>query len=171
VADAGSEISRAQLLELVPQREPFRFIDEIVEVDEEHIVSRYTFRADADFYRGHFPGNPMTPGVLLIEAMAQTGVVALGIYIVGTQKGLDEVGRFLTVFSDVNAEFSSVVRPGETLTISARKVFFRRMKLRSEVEMRKDDGSLVATATLGGMGVEVASITSEETSEQPGSQR
>ena len=171
MAEAGTEISRAQLLEMVPQQEPFRFIDEILEVDEKHIVSKYTFRADADFYRGHFPGNPMTPGVLLIEAMAQTGVVALGIYILGTQKGLDHVQRFLTVFADVSAEFSSVVRPGETLTISARRVFFRRMKLRSEVEMRKNDGSLVATATLGGMGVEVASITSEETSGQRGSRR
>lgn len=159
MAEAGHELSRAQLLQMVPQQEPFRFIDEIVEVDAEHIVSRYTFRADADFYRGHFPGNPITPGVLLIEAMAQTGVVALGIYIVATEKGLDEVGRYLTVFADVNAEFSGVVRPGEPLTITGKKVYFRRMKLRSEVEMRKQDGSLVATASLGGMGVEVTSIT------------
>jgi 3-hydroxyacyl-[acyl-carrier-protein] dehydratase len=57
------------------------------------------------------------------------------------------------VFTDVTAEFSGVVRPGDTVTISARKVFFRRMKLRSEVEMRAADGTLVATATVAGMGV------------------
>jgi 3-hydroxyacyl-[acyl-carrier-protein] dehydratase len=154
VADEKTIISPAQLLELIPQQEPFRFIDEIVEVDEEHIVSRYTFRPDADFYRGHFPGNPVTPGVLLIEAMAQTGVVALGIYIVGTQKGLEYVRRHLTVFTDVTADFAGVVKPGSTVTISAKKVFFRRMKLRAEVEMHSTDGSLVASATLAGMGVE-----------------
>jgi 3-hydroxyacyl-[acyl-carrier-protein] dehydratase len=150
----GEPLRGAEVLELLPQQEPFRFVDEILEVDAEHIVSRYTFRPEADFYRGHFPGNPITPGVLLIEAMAQTGVVALGIYLVGSERGRDEVRRVLTVFTDVTAEFSGVVRPGDTVTISARKVFFRRMKLRSEVEMRAADGTLVATATLAGMGIE-----------------
>ena len=143
-----------EVLARIPQQEPFRFLDEIVEVDADHIVSRYTFRPEADFYRGHFPGNPITPGVLLIEAMAQTGVVALGIYLVGSERGRDEVRRVLTVFTDVTAEFSGVVKPGDTVTISARKVFFRMMKLRSEVRMTKADGTLVASATLAGMGVE-----------------
>ena len=114
--------------------------------------SRYTFRPEADFYRGHFPGNPITPGVLLIEAMAQTGVVALGIYLVARDRGVEDVRRVLTVFTDCTAEFSGVVRPGDTVTIRARKVFFRRMKLRAEVEMRLADGTLVATATVAGMG-------------------
>ena len=56
------------------------------------------------------------------------------------------------------------------VTITGKKVYFRRMKLRSDVEMRKDDGSLVATASLGGMGVEVASITDAGEGEQPGSE-
>ena len=162
MAEAGSPITGATLLELLPQQEPFRFVDEIVEVDDEHIVARYTFRPDADFYRGHFPGNPITPGVLLIESMAQTGVVALGIYLVAREKGIEEVRRVLTVFTDVDAEFSGVVRPGDTVTISARKVFFRRMKLRAEVEMRKADGSLVATATVAGMGVPAVGLAEQE---------
>jgi 3-hydroxyacyl-[acyl-carrier-protein] dehydratase len=159
VAEPFPPPSAAQVLALLPQQEPFRFVDEIVEVDAEHIVARYTFRPEADFYRGHFPGNPITPGVLLIEAMAQTGVVALGIYLVARERGVEEVRRVLTVFTDVTAEFSGVVRPGETVTIRARKVFFRRMKLRAEVEMSKDDGSLVATATVAGMGIEAAAAT------------
>jgi 3-hydroxyacyl-[acyl-carrier-protein] dehydratase len=153
----------AAVLALLPQQQPFRFVDEILEVDDDHIVSRYTFRPEADFYRGHFPGNPITPGVLLIEAMAQTGVVALGIYIVARERGLEQVRRVLTVFTDVTAEFSGVVRPGDTVTIRARKVFFRRMKLRSEVEMRLADGTLVATATLAGMGVEARAATAGAT--------
>jgi 3-hydroxyacyl-[acyl-carrier-protein] dehydratase len=154
----AAEITGATLLELLPQQEPFRFVDEIVEVDEEHIVARYTFRPDAHFYRGHFPGNPITPGVLLIESMAQTGVVALGIYLVASEKGVEEVSKVLTVFTDVTAEFSGVVRPGDTVTINARKVFFRRMKLRAEVEMRTADGSLVASATVAGMGVDAGAL-------------
>ncbi len=150
----AESLTPAEVLALVPQQEPFRFVDEILEVDADHIVSRYTFRPEADFYRGHFPGHPITPGVLLIEAMAQTGVVALGIYLVGSERGRDEVRRVLTVFTDVTAEFSGVVKPGDTVTIAARKVFFRRMKLRAEVEMKKADGTLVASATLAGMGIE-----------------
>ena len=156
MAEPHAPLSGAQVLELLPQRDPFRFVDEILEVDDDHIVSRYTFRSGADFYRGHFPGNPITPGVLLIEAMAQTGVVALGIYLVARERSVEDVRRVLTVFTDVNAEFSGVVRPGDTVTITARKVFFRRMKLRAEVEMRKADGSLVATATVAGMGIQGA---------------
>ena len=150
-------LTGAQVLALLPQQEPFRFVDEILELDDEHIVARYTFRPEADFYRGHFPGNPITPGVLLIEAMAQTGVVALGIYLVSRERSVEDVRRVLTVFTDVTAEFSGVVRPGDTVTMRARKVFFRRMKLRAEVEMRRDDGTLVATATVAGMGIEAAS--------------
>jgi 3-hydroxyacyl-[acyl-carrier-protein] dehydratase len=152
----GDTLDSAGILALLPQQEPFRFVDEILEVDDAHIVSQYTFRPDADFYRGHFPGNPITPGVLLIEAMAQTGVVALGIYLVARERGAQEVKRVLTVFTDVTAEFSGVVRPGDTVRISARKVFFRRMKLRAEVEMRNADGTLVAQATVAGMGIEAA---------------
>ena len=154
MAEPFAPPSGAEVLALLPQQEPFRFVDEILEVDDDHIVSRYTFRPEADFYRGHFPGNPITPGVLLIEAMAQTGVVALGIYLVARERGVEDVRRVLTVFTDVSAEFTGVVRPGNTVTMRARKVFFRRMKLRAEVEMRLADGSLVATATLAGMGVE-----------------
>jgi len=156
VAEPFVPLTGSQVLELLPQREPFRFVDEILEMGDDHIVARYTFRPEADFYRGHFPGNPITPGVLLIEAMAQTGVVALGIYLVARERGVEEVRRVLTVFTDVTAEFTGVVRPGDTVTIRARKVFFRRMKLRAEVEMRKADGSLVATATVAGMGIEGA---------------
>jgi 3-hydroxyacyl-[acyl-carrier-protein] dehydratase len=159
VAEPFAPLDGPAVLALVPQQEPFRFVDEILEVDDDHIVSRYTFRPEADFYRGHFPGNPITPGVLLIEAMAQTAVVALGIYIVAKERGAEAVRRTLTVFTDVTAEFSGVVRPGDTVTIRARKLFFRRMKLRSEVEMRKADGTLVATATLAGMGVEAQAAT------------
>ena len=150
-------MSGDRILDLLPQQEPLRFVDEILEVDDDPHRGGCRVRPDADFYRGHFPGNPITPGVLLIEAMAQTGVVALGIYLVARERGVEDVRRVLTVFTDVSAEFSGVVRPGDTVTIRARKVFFRRMKLRAEVEMRVADGSLVATATVAGMGIDAAS--------------
>jgi 3-hydroxyacyl-[acyl-carrier-protein] dehydratase len=147
------ELSRAEVLAAVPQQAPFRFIDEILEIDDEHIVAACRFHADADFYRGHFPGHPITPGVLLVEAMAQAGVVALGIYLLAKQSSPEDAKRLLTVFTDASIEFSGVVEPGERVLIRGRKLFFRRLKLRSAIEMHREDGTLVCSGTLSGMGI------------------
>lgn len=149
----GLVLTPEQVLELIPQAEPFRFVDEILEVDEDHIVARYTFRPDADFYRGHFPGNPVTPGVILLESMAQVSVVALGIHLFALEGGLEEVEHRLALFTDADVEFGGLVKPGQRVTIRARKKFFRRLKIRSEAEMRLDDGTLVCSGTISGMGV------------------
>jgi len=150
VADA---LRPEEVLALVPQRDPFRFIDEILELDDEHIVASCRFREDADFYRGHFPGHPITPGVILVEAMAQAGVVALGIYLLAREGSVEELEKLVTVFTDANVEFSGSVLPGQRVITTGRKVFFRRRKLRAEVEMRLEEGSVVASGTLSGMGV------------------
>ncbi|MCA9510594.1 MAG: 3-hydroxyacyl-ACP dehydratase FabZ family protein [Myxococcota bacterium] len=145
----------AETLARVPQQEPFRFIDEIVELDADHIVARYTFRPDADFYRGHFPGNPITPGVLLTEAMAQAGIVALGIYLMSCEAGGREaLEKTLTIFTDAAVDFTGQVLPGQRVTTVGRKQFWRRRKLRSQVEMTLDDGTVVASGTVSGMGVQ-----------------
>jgi 3-hydroxyacyl-[acyl-carrier-protein] dehydratase len=146
---AASALTPAAVLAAVPHRPPFRFIDEIVEVDQEHIVAANRFRADADFYRGHFPGNPITPGVLLVEAMAQAGVVAHGIYLLGGGPAM------LTLFTDATVEFTGIVRPGQRVLVRGRKLLFRRNLLRSAVEMTLEDGTVVCSGTLSGMGVAV----------------
>lgn len=141
------------VLAAVPQQPPFRFIDEILELGEDHIVAATTFRPDADFYRGHFPGHPITPGVLLIEAMAQAGVVALGIHLLTRELGPEEAAKYTTLFTDAEVEFSGVVEPGARVITTGRRVFFRRRKLRAAVEMKREDGTLVCSGTLSGMGV------------------
>ena len=150
---SGVALSPAEVLARVPQQEPFRFIDEITELDDEHIVASYRFREDADFYRGHFPGNPITPGVILVETMAQAGVVALGLYLCALERSPEEIEKLITVFTDANVEFSGTVSPGERVTTVGRKMFFRRLKLRSEVEMMLDDGTVVCSGVLSGIGI------------------
>ena len=150
----GTKLTPAQVLELLPQQEPFRFVDEILEVAEDHIVAQYRFRPDADFFRGHFPGYPVTPGVLLLESFAQIGVVALGIYIIALEHGIEGVQKRVALFCDANVDFTGVVKPGDRVTTSARTVFFRRNKLRSEATMTLDDGTVVLSGTISGLGVE-----------------
>ena len=146
-------LSMQEVLAAVPQQAPFRFIDEIVELDGEHIVARYTFPPDSDFYRGHFPGNPITPGVILVETAAQAAVVAFGIYLYTLETSRSELEKILTIFTDCAVDFCGSVRPGDRVTTTGRIKFFRRKKLRAAFEMKLDDGTLVCSGELSGMGV------------------
>jgi 3-hydroxyacyl-[acyl-carrier-protein] dehydratase len=142
-----------EVLALVPQQPPFRFLDEILEIDERGITGAYTFKPDEGFYAGHFPGMPLTPGVILLEAMAQTGVVALGIYLKALEVDAEELKRWRSVFTDAQVEFLGAVHPGERVVSVGEKIFWRRNKLRSRVDMRGEDDKLLASCTLSGLGV------------------
>ncbi len=142
-----------EVLAAVPQQPPFRFIDRIDELDSEHIVGGYTFKPDEFFYRGHFPGDPVTPGVILAEAMAQTGVVALGIYLAAQNLPAAELSQWVTFFTECQAEFHLPVLPGDRVTVRGEKLFFRRMKIKSRVELLLPDGRVAAEGTLAGVGV------------------
>ena len=89
--------------------------------------------------------------------MAQAGVVAYGLYLLSLQLERNDLGQWLTLFSDAEVEFSRTVLPGETVTITAKKVFWRRMKLKAQVEMHNEAGELVAHCVISGMGVAKAS--------------
>ena len=149
----GEALSKQAVLAAVPQQAPFRFIDEILELDAEHIVARYTFPPSSDFYRGHFPGNPITPGVILVETAAQAAVVAFGIYLYALETSRAELEKILTIFTDCAVDFSGTVQPGDRVTTTGRIKFFRRKKLRATFEMKLDDGTLVCSGELSGMGV------------------
>jgi 3-hydroxyacyl-[acyl-carrier-protein] dehydratase len=146
-------LTRDEVLELIPQQRPFRFIDRLLELDDAHAVGEYTFRADETFYAGHFPGDPVTPGVILLEAMCQTGLVALGIHLLGLELPRAEVAKTVTLFTESQVEFERVVRPGDTVRVTAEKIFWRRRKLKSKVTLVLADGTSVAHGVVAGMGV------------------
>jgi 3-hydroxyacyl-[acyl-carrier-protein] dehydratase len=141
-----------EVLELMPQKPPFRYLERLLELSATSAVGEYTFRRSEWFYAGHFPGDPMTPGVILIETMCQTGLVALGIYLLGLTAPRVEVERSLTLFSDCDVEFSRPVRPGETVRVVAERLTWRRMKLRSRVRLFASDGQVAAQGIVGGVG-------------------
>ncbi len=153
---AADREMRERVLAAVPQQAPFRFIDEILEVDAEHIVGAYRFKEDESFYNGHFPGRPVTPGVILVEAMAQTGVVAFGLYLVMAQGREAELksGNLTTLFTVIeNMEFTGMVKPGERVIIRGEKVYFRKGNLKAKVSMERENGEPVASGVMAGMGV------------------
>jgi 3-hydroxyacyl-[acyl-carrier-protein] dehydratase len=102
---------------LIPHRPPFLFVDEIVAHEGDVLVARRTWRAEEDFYRGHYPGAPITPGVLLCEAVFQTGALLMAKLMAGPggQAGVP----LLTKVTEVR--FRLPVYPGDITTIEVRR--------------------------------------------------
>lgn len=152
-AAADAKIIR-QVLSLVPQQRPFRFIDDILEVDEQKITAVYRFRKDEFFYAGHFPGHPITPGVILIETMAQTSVVAMGIYLLlkqGTPPA--ELKQMTTLFAFADEiEFTGMVAPGEKVIIYGEKQYLRKGNLKARARIVRENGAQVCAGILTGVG-------------------
>jgi 3-hydroxyacyl-[acyl-carrier-protein] dehydratase len=150
---AGRLLTPAEILARIPQQEPFRFVDEILEIDAEHVVAAYTWKPESDFYRGHFPGDPVTPGVLLVESLAQASVVSLGIYLLNQELPEEEAAKIVPFFTDANVDFTGVVPPGARVRMESKKVFWRRRKLRIEGLISLADGTVVCSGQLSGLGV------------------
>lgn len=106
-----------EVLKRIPHRPPFLFIDGIVSETSETLVARRTWRADEDFYSGHYPDAPITPGVILCEAVFQAGALYLSKALSGS--GAPSGVPLLVKISDVR--FRSPVYPGDTVTIEVRK--------------------------------------------------
>jgi 3-hydroxyacyl-[acyl-carrier-protein] dehydratase len=131
----------AAITDLIPHRPPFLFVDEITAESEEGLTGRRTWRADEDFYRGHYPGAPITPGVLLCEAVFQTGAAFLARRAAGQGTGAGV--PLLAKISDVR--FRNPVYPGETVLIEVkRKEEMGGFTMMGGV-MRKADGTRVLT--------------------------
>lgn len=144
-----------QVLDAVPQQHPFRFIDSILALDEEHCVGMYRFREEEYFYRGHFPDFPVTPGVILIETMAQTGVVAFGIYLTMKQMNMtaEQAKGITTLFTIAeNVEFLKIVQPGEKVIIHGEKIYFRKGSLKARIRMETQNGEIICHGVLAGTG-------------------
>jgi 3-hydroxyacyl-[acyl-carrier-protein] dehydratase len=137
------DATRAEILAAIPHREPFLFVDRILERSATRIVTEWRVPPDADFFRGHYPGNPIVPGVLICESAAQAGAILCAL--AGKDARSDGVPLLARI---ANARFRRRVAPGETL--------------RFEVELRETAGMaryLSARATCGGERVLEAEIT------------
>jgi len=124
---------RAEIERILPHRDPFLLLDEVIGLEPgRKAVATRLVRADDWWFPGHFPGRPVMPGVLILEAMAQTGAVAV-------LAGEENRGKIAFFGGIDNCRFKRVVSPGETLTLTCELA-----ALRGPVGRGK------ATATVGG---------------------
>ncbi|QYY35178.1 3-hydroxyacyl-ACP dehydratase FabZ family protein [Ruficoccus sp. ZRK36] len=103
------------LVKTIPHRPPFLFVDEVDELREDGITARRTLRADEFYFEGHYPGNPLMPGVLLCESAFQTAAIYLVKRMEGA--GVDMANRTPILSRIMEAKFKNMVRPGEAFII------------------------------------------------------
>ena len=138
-----------ELIDLLPYQDPFLFVDEIDVISENAVTGSYTFKEDAFFYEGHFKNNPISPGVILTECMAQIGLVCLGIYLLADELNSSKQPQIALTANQM--DFYLPVLPGEKVTVVSEKVVFRFNKLKCKVKMLNSKGGLVARGLISGM--------------------
>jgi 3-hydroxyacyl-[acyl-carrier-protein] dehydratase len=136
-----TRLDRKQIEEIIPHRDPFLLLDEVLELEPGvRVVARKRVREDEWYLSGHFPGRPIMPGVLLVEAMAQTGAVAVL---------ADEANRGkLALFAGIDdVRFKRIVEPGDEVELSCRLERVRGPIGRGKATATVD-GELAARGTL-----------------------
>ena len=133
----------SQVTDLIPHRPPFLFVDRIVSEGENTLVAERTWRADEDFYRGHYPNAPITPGVLLCEAVFQTGALFMARQAQGSAEFRGPGVPLLAKISDVR--FRNPVYPGDTVHIEVQKKEAMGGFTMMAGSIKKTDGTRVLT--------------------------
>jgi 3-hydroxyacyl-[acyl-carrier-protein] dehydratase len=132
-------------------------VDEISFLDPDKVIGHYTLRADAFFYADHFPGNPVTPGAIVTEIMAQIGLVVFGIYLLAEPAGEsavpadDPAEPVIPLLTSADVSFLKMVLPGQKVTVISEKVYFRFSKLKCKIVMQDEGGEPIAKGMFAGM--------------------
>ena len=134
----------------LPYQKPFLFVDEILEITSDHIKGCYKLKAEEYFYHGHFKDNPVTPGVILTEIMAQIGLMSFGVYLCKEES--NDLEEMKVAMTNTAIDFYKPVYPEETVMVVAKKVYFRFNKLKCDIQLlQKNTNILIARGTISGM--------------------
>jgi UDP-3-O-[3-hydroxymyristoyl] N-acetylglucosamine deacetylase/3-hydroxyacyl-[acyl-carrier-protein] dehydratase len=141
LSDSVDSLDIRSILDILPQRYPFVMIDRVIEIKEQEIVAIKNVTFNEPYFNGHFPGNPVMPGVLQLEAMAQTA----GVLVVRYNKWVPKPAFFM---SADKVKFRKPVRPGDQVRIHAKLVKVRSGKIALAEATCSVDGQVVSSAEL-----------------------
>ncbi|GAC1441166.1 MAG: beta-hydroxyacyl-ACP dehydratase [Sediminibacterium sp.] len=142
------------ILDHLPYKSSFRFVDHILFLSMDEVKGDYTLKKDAFFYEDHFPGNPVTPGAIITEIMAQIGLVVLGLNLVlhgPPIQGIEFDKNVFPLLTSADVSFYKMVLPGEKVSVISRKQYFRFSKLKCSVQMHNASEELVAKGIFSGI--------------------
>lgn len=140
-------MTNQEIIAKLPYSKPFLFVDELISINENGAVGTFTFDENLDFYKGHFKEQPVTPGVILTEVMAQIGLVCLGIYLLN-----NEFSKMNSIaLTSTNIDFLKPVFPSEKVTVISEKMYFRFGKLKCKVTMKNEKEEVVCRGEIAGI--------------------
>ncbi len=143
------------ILNYLPYKSSFLFVDDITSLNDDGVTGEYTLKPESFFYEDHFPGNPVTPGVIITEIMAQIGLVVLGIHLmlgdIKQHEGFEMHEDSFPLLTSTNVDFFKMVLPGEKVIVTSKKQYFRFGKLKCAVEMRDINSELIAKGVFSGV--------------------
>tara|TARA_B100000989_G_scaffold287686_1_gene257545 strand:+ start:417 stop:869 length:453 start_codon:yes stop_codon:yes gene_type:complete len=142
-------LKKNTIIQHLPYKPPFLFVEELSHISENGSEGYYTFKNDEFFYQGHFKDRPITPGVILIEVMAQIGVVCLGIYLL--KKNFTDLKKPQIALTSNKIDFFLPVKPKERVKVVSEKIYFRLNKLKCKVQLFNKKNELVCRGTISGM--------------------
>ena len=124
-------------------------MDELTHISDNGVRGNYTFKKSDYFYRGHFKDYPITPGVILIEVMAQIGLVCLGIYLL--REKFSDLKKAQVTLTSSNIDFFLPVKPKQRVSVVSEKIYFRFNKLKCKVQLFNEKNQLVCKGVISGM--------------------
>jgi len=131
-----------EIKEILPHRPPFLFVDEVIEIADKRIVAKRHIRPDEFFFAGHFPQEPIMPGVLIVEALAQTA----GVMLLRKYKGA------IPLFMGIDkARFRRIVKPGDTLLMEAEVIHDRGKVVKISGRAKVRDETVCEAVILAGI--------------------
>jgi beta-hydroxyacyl-ACP dehydratase FabZ len=134
----GKKLDIVAIQKIIPHRYPFLLVDRITEISEKRIVGIKNVTINEPFFQGHFPGKPIMPGVLIIEAMAQTG----GVGALNIKENLGKLAYFMSIN---NAKFRKPVVPGDRLVMEI-DILKQKLSMMQARGVAKVDGEIVTEA-------------------------
>lgn len=146
VSQSFKNMDIENIIKKLPYAKPFLFVDTIESITEHAVVGTFRYDESLDFYKGHLVNFPITPGVILIETMAQIGLVCLGIYLLKEQV----TSETKVMMSNASIDFLKPVFPNEKVTVYSELQYFRFRKIKCKVRMENEKAEIVCQGFIEG---------------------